>query len=86
MLKQLIRAVANSCTTEECFKIPVLFNNDVERHYEGGGKKSLAWKGHSFSSSQKFEKPLDRKILLSSQFFPHLAKRNAQNTQNTTSL
>ena len=84
MLKQLIRAVANSCTTEECFKIPVLFNNDVERRYEGG--KSLAWKGHSFSSSQKFEKPLDRKILLSSQFFPHLAKRNAQNTQNTTSL
>lgn len=86
MVKQLIRAVANSCTTEECFKIPVLFNNDVERRCEGGKKKSLAWKGHSFSSSQKFEKPLDRKILLSSQFFPHLAKPNAQNTQNTTSL
>lgn len=45
MLKQLIRAVANSCTTEECFKIPVLFNNDVERRYEGGKKKKPGMEG-----------------------------------------
>lgn len=43
MVKQLIRAVANSCTTEEFFKIPVLFNNIVERCCEGerGGKPGM---------------------------------------------
>lgn len=56
MVKQLIRAVANSCTTEECSKIPVLCNNNAERRCEGEGGESLAWKGHSFSSSHKFEK------------------------------
>lgn len=49
MVKQLIRAVANSCTTEECFKIPVLFNNDVERRCEGGEKKK-AWHGRDIPS------------------------------------
>lgn len=42
MVKQLIRVV-HSCTTEECFKIPVLFNNNVERRCEGegGGKPGM---------------------------------------------
>jgi len=52
MVKRLIRAVANSCTTEECFKIPALFNNNVKRRCgkREKKKKKKAWHGRDIPS------------------------------------